>query len=188
MPSNIKQCPYCAEDIKAAAIVCKHCGRQLPEYDGEMREHQRTGENRYPLPKKTRWMITLVLTALVFLAGLAAIVSFFNINGNQPEPFNPPIEPTVSSVFSQSATAQAQPPESVEPTDLLTTAPQATPTPIPTGAAEVVIPASEAHEYEGQSITVEIPKAYCSYRSTINGEPTFCNDQPFPGHNFTLVV
>ncbi len=29
---DIKQCPFCAEDIKAAAIVCKHCGRELPEY------------------------------------------------------------------------------------------------------------------------------------------------------------
>jgi uncharacterized paraquat-inducible protein A len=26
-----KTCPYCAETIKAAAVVCKHCGRDLTE-------------------------------------------------------------------------------------------------------------------------------------------------------------
>lgn len=25
-----RTCPYCAETVKAAAIVCKHCGRDLP--------------------------------------------------------------------------------------------------------------------------------------------------------------
>jgi len=25
-----KPCPFCAETIKAAAVVCKHCGRDLP--------------------------------------------------------------------------------------------------------------------------------------------------------------
>ncbi len=25
-----RMCPFCAEEIKAAAVVCKHCGRDLP--------------------------------------------------------------------------------------------------------------------------------------------------------------
>ena len=27
--SDIRQCPFCAEDIKKAAVVCKHCGRDV---------------------------------------------------------------------------------------------------------------------------------------------------------------
>lgn len=30
MAADEKTCPYCAETIKAAAVVCKHCGRDLP--------------------------------------------------------------------------------------------------------------------------------------------------------------
>lgn len=26
---EVRQCPYCAETVKSAAVVCKHCGREL---------------------------------------------------------------------------------------------------------------------------------------------------------------
>lgn len=32
--SGGRTCPFCAEDIKPAAIVCKHCGRDLPPVNG----------------------------------------------------------------------------------------------------------------------------------------------------------
>ena len=36
--------------------------------------------------------------------------------------------------------------------------------------------------------TCRIQSAHCDYRPDISGEPTFCNDAPFPSHSFTTLV
>lgn len=40
----------------------------------------------------------------------------------------------------------------------------------------------------GQRVTCRIVRAYCDYRPDVNGAPTFCNDRPYPNHDFQLVV
>lgn len=30
-PPDTRACPYCAEEIKIAAVVCKHCGREVAQ-------------------------------------------------------------------------------------------------------------------------------------------------------------
>lgn len=39
----------------------------------------------------------------------------------------------------------------------------------------------------GENTTCKISHAYCSYKPSVKGAPTFCNDAPYPNHNFTLL-
>jgi len=50
------------------------------------------------------------------------------------------------------------------------------------------MPCSDAGRYLGKEVICMIRRAYCSYRPDIKGSPTFCNDAPYPGHEFTLLV
>jgi hypothetical protein len=39
--TNQRVCPFCAEDIKSEAIVCKHCGRDIPAVQAPIESGQR---------------------------------------------------------------------------------------------------------------------------------------------------
>lgn len=51
-----------------------------------------------------------------------------------------------------------------------------------------IVQSVQADKYVGKSVTVEVKRASCSYQPRTKGSPTFCNDAPYPNHNFTMLV
>lgn len=56
------------------------------------------------------------------------------------------------------------------------------------GDSESVLLCRNTNKYIGDYVTCKIPRAYCSYQPNVNGSPTFCNDAPYPNHDFTYVI
>jgi len=73
------------------------------------------------------------------------------------------------------------PPSSLPPTTLPPTSPPTLP---PTSPSYDECASAKA----GTFTTCQIQIAQCDFRPDISGEPTFCNDAPFPSHSFTLLV
>lgn len=57
-----------------------------------------------------------------------------------------------------------------------------------TPLADVTSEYQECKTYSDGTVKCRIENAYCSYEPSVNGQPTYCNDAPFPNHNFTYVV
>jgi len=67
-----------------------------------------------------------------------------------------------------------------------------TPTQIPSSTPTLVSNSSimdckDANGKNGEFVTCKIDKAYCTFNPDVNGDPTFCNDAPYPDHQFTLL-
>ena len=47
---------------------------------------------------------------------------------------------------------------------------------------------SECKTFSSGTVNCMIKKAYCSYQPSVKGQPTFCNDAPYPNHSFSYIV
>jgi hypothetical protein len=83
--SDEKACPYCAETIKAAAVVCKHCGRDQPppttytDSKGTVWAvpQPRTTTGASTLGRIMLFCILLPMLALAWLGGASANAAHF---------------------------------------------------------------------------------------------------------------
>jgi hypothetical protein len=84
-------CPQCAETIKAAAKVCKHCGYQIDRADPQANERQPTTPSHTPIQFKP-WYVVAGVAGLVAVIGMGA--TFVHQIGESARTDNPAVEAT----------------------------------------------------------------------------------------------
>ena len=120
---------------------------------------------------------------LVILVLLLALVAACKPTPTPTDTSKPPTHTPTPTDTSRPPTSTPTPTNTPRPP---TPTPTPTPTPIPCGPHAIL--SEQAGDYIGQIVTVHIDRAYCSYRPDVKGSPTFCNDAPYPIHDFTMLV
>jgi uncharacterized protein YraI len=101
----------------------------------------------------------------------------------------------ISETMSLSPTAKIIPTQKLSPTATKAIPTQKLP-PTATGTPfeystlpfEPDVVCSQMKNRVGEYVTCKIERAYCDFLPAVDGDPTFCNDRPYPNQSFVLVV
>jgi len=66
--SDLKKCPFCAEEIKAEAKKCKHCSESLDNNNVQPETSQQSNPDIIEKPKKNNLIGIMVFVILALIA------------------------------------------------------------------------------------------------------------------------
>jgi hypothetical protein len=108
-----RTCPYCAELIKAEAVVCKHCGKDVPRAPAASLEAASKPLGEAQPASKPLGVAVATIALFVSFGGL--VIWAVRITANSPAASSPPIQASSGTLGSSVAPTQITRPEPPKP-------------------------------------------------------------------------
>ena len=126
--SDTRKCPFCAETIKADAVLCRFCGSRLEPLPDSAPAQESSAEPHSDAPKsggrRALTVILIIISAVIFVISTIGMIATISDQPQKPNTNSPSAE----SYYSEPYTEKVQPAETEVTTAATTTTPATTTT------------------------------------------------------------
>lgn len=126
--SDTRKCPFCAETIKADAVLCRFCGSRLEPLPDSAPAQESSAETHSAAPRsggrRALTVILIIISAVIFVISTIGMIVTISDQPQKPNTNSPAAE----SYYSEPDTEEIQPVETEVTTAATTTTPATTTT------------------------------------------------------------